>query len=293
MNLSPWTIFQQPKKQNIMKLLKRLYEVHSPSGHEKRMSAFVRKYCEGLPGCVVTNDKAGNLYVTKGNAETYPCVVAHLDEVHKARPKKFRVAIYKGNFLLGGDADIMRPCGIGADDKNGIWLALRLLEKHNFAKAVFFVGEEIGCVGSWACDMDFFNDCRFVLQGDRCGGTDFIDCANGTELCTNDFKKALGLSKFGFKTTNGATTDVMTLKQRDLPICCANVGCGYYNPHTIDEYTDFSELENCLAFFDHAFTNLTGVYAHKHKPVWDIPKSKGAHYGFFSHLGDAWENEDI
>ena len=267
-----------------MKLLKQLYEVHSPSEREKKMTNFVRKYCEAIPGCVVTNDKAGNLFVVKGNSETYPCVVAHLDEVHAARPKKFRVAIYKGNFFLGGDAEIMRPCGIGADDKNGIWLALRLLEKHDCVKAAFFVGEEIGCVGSNACNMAFFDDCRFVLQGDRKGGSDFIDTASGTVLCTNEFKKALKISAYGFKATSGLSTDVMTLKQRGLKVCCANVSCGYYNPHTIDEYTDFSELENCLALFDDAFTNLTETWAHKEKPKWDIPNYKGASYGFPSYL---------
>lgn len=258
-----------------MKLLIDLYKVHSPSRHEEPMRRFLKKYIGQIEGARVEEDKTGNLLVTKGLSETYPCIVAHMDEVHTIRPKKFKVVVYKDNYILGGDAEILRPCGIGADDKNGIWVALKLLERFDAVKAAFFVGEEVGCVGSRAVDLKFFDDCRFVLQADRKNGGDFIDTACGTSLCGQPFKAAMKISQFGYKPTIGLTTDVQELKSRGLAVACANLSCGYYNPHTIDEYTDFSELENCLEMCEYAFRHITDVQKHKHVAKYDLPNYSG------------------
>ena len=45
--------------------------------------------------------------------------------------------------------------------------------------------------------MKFFDDCRFVLQCDRKGNSDFITNASCTELCSDDFLKDANISKFG------------------------------------------------------------------------------------------------
>lgn len=274
-----------------MDLLKQLYKVHSPSHHEEPMQKFILAWLKkNQPTVKVSLDKAGNIYVTKGDAETFPCVVAHMDEVHDKRPAHFKVVVYKDNYILGGDSELLRPCGIGADDKNGIWVALKLLSKFESMKAAFFVGEEVGCTGSNRCDMKFFDDCRFVLQADRKGGSDFIEKANGVELCGQAFKSALKLSQFGYKATDGLLTDVMTLKNRGLKVACANVSCGYYNPHTVDEYTSFYELENCLAFFEHAFTEITTVQPHKHIPKYDVRPYSG--YGGKYSMNGSWLDDD-
>ena len=43
-------------------------------------------------------------------------------------------------------------------------------------------------------------------------------------------------------------TDAVALKMRGLKISVCNVSCGYYNAHKDNEYTQFSELQNCLSF---------------------------------------------
>ena len=135
--------------------------------------------------------------------------------------------------------------------------------------------------------MKFFSDCRFVLQADRKGGSDFIDNACCTELCSTAFKAAMKISQFGYKPTSGLSTDVETLKSRGLAVCCANISCGYYNPHTIDEYTDFSELENCLEMCEYAFRHITDVMKHRHVPKYDLPNySNHGRYGFNSYMRD-------
>ena len=78
-------------------LLKRLYNIYSPSGKEQEMIKFLSAYIRTLPGRVaLTQDRYGNLYAVKGESDTYPCLVSHIDQVaHCNRSKDFR-AVEKG-----------------------------------------------------------------------------------------------------------------------------------------------------------------------------------------------------
>ena len=54
-----------------MELLKKLYKVYSPSGKERAMIKFIWNYTKRITGTKVETDTAGNLYITKGEAESY------------------------------------------------------------------------------------------------------------------------------------------------------------------------------------------------------------------------------
>ena len=155
-----------------MELLKKLYKVYSPSGKERTMIKFIWNYTKRITGTKVETDAAGNLYITKGEAESYPCIVAHLDQVQRLHSKDF-TTVETGEIIFGYSSRNKRLEGLGADDKNGIWIALKCLRKYDSLKLAFFVSEEVGCVGSGKAVMDFFNDCRFVIQPDRRGYLDF------------------------------------------------------------------------------------------------------------------------
>lgn len=251
-----------------MELLYELYKIYSPSTKEKKMRKFIKDYIRrNIDGATYTQDKSGNVYVTKGEANTYPCIVAHMDQVQRIHSKDFRVFGYEGK-LFGFSGDNCQMEGPGADDKNGIWVALKCLKKYDVMKCAFFVGEEIGCVGSSDADMTFFKDCRWVIQCDRKNGGDLITDASGTELCSKEFVEALNPEQFGYKETTGLMTDVMTLKENGLNVSCVNMSCGYYRPHTDQEYTEQSELENCLAFVEWIVENVTDVYPHEYVNRW-------------------------
>lgn len=244
-----------------MQLLKQLYEIHSPSKREKRMRKFIRWWIlNNIQGATVTTDPTGNLLVEKGTATEYPCVVAHIDQVQDIHSKDFR-AIETKDYIVGFSLKNKRQEGLGADDKNGIWVALKCLQKYDAIKCVFFVGEEIGCVGSSAVDLSFFDDCRFVLQCDRRNGGDLITSIWG-ELCSKDFLADIDFEKFGYKETHGAMTDVATLKERGLSVCALNISCAYYEPHTDQEFTIKSELKNCLKFVCHIIEKCQKKYPH-------------------------------
>lgn len=243
-----------------MKLLKQLYCISSPSGKEKKMRKFILKYCKQM-GAETYVDKSGNVYVTKGIAESYPCIVAHMDEVCPNRGNGYKV-IEDNGVLMGFNFIKKDFSGIGGDDKNGIWVALKCLEKYDYIKCAFFVQEERGCIGSESADMDFFWDCRYVLQCDRRGSSDLISSVYGTDLCSDEFLSAVNYSAFGYAITSGALTDVSTLKEKRLNVSCVNISCGYYAPHTEQEYTIFSDLQNCLSFVENIIENCLDIYTH-------------------------------
>ena len=245
-----------------MKLLKKLYKVYSPSGKERAMIKFIWNYTKRITGTKVETDAVGNLYITKGEAESYPCIVAHLDQVQRLHSKDFTI-VETGEIIFGYSSQNKRQEGLGADDKNGIWIALKCLEKYDTLKLAFFVGEEVGCVGSGKAVMDFFNDCRFVIQPDRRGYQDIINEIAWTSLCSPGFLKAAGYKKFGYKETRGMMTDVQELKERGLQVSCINLSCGYYEPHTDHEFTVKKDLMNCLSLVEHIIENCTEPYPHQ------------------------------
>ena len=70
-----------------MKLLKQLFKIYSPSGKEGYMTKFIKGFCKRIPDAKFEKDQVGNIYITRGESETYPCIVAHLDQVQKIHSK--------------------------------------------------------------------------------------------------------------------------------------------------------------------------------------------------------------
>ena len=267
--------------------LNKILAVQTYSGREWRMFALIVRECKRI-GADVRQDKQGNLYVTKGVSSTYPCIVAHMDSVHKIGSD---LSIIEHNGVLTGfNYNTMQQSGIGGDDKVGIYIALRCLEDYKAIKLAFFVDEERGCIGSGGADMTFFEDCRFVLQADRRGKTDFVVNASGTKLSSKKFKKSVLplLKERGYAFSDGMMTDVMQLKQNGLKVSCANVSCGYYRPHSADEYVVVRDVENCLDLFKAIIDNMTEVYSHSYEaPVYKSyynERYEGA-YGYMDNFG--------
>lgn len=247
-----------------MELLKKLYEIHSKSGQEKKLKRFVRKWISAnVPNAMMSNDKLGNIYVVKGNSETYPVVVAHLDQVQNSHSRDFQ-ALEAGDIIIGYSQKSRAQQGLGADDKNGVWIALQCLLLFDNIKIALFVSEEVGCIGSKGADMSFFTDARFVLQCDRRGAHDLITNAGWTDLCSPDFVHAIQPELFGYEEEEGMLTDVLTLKENGLSVSCVNISCGYYEPHTDCEFTNIPDLLNCLSFVKHIIETCTDVYPHEY-----------------------------
>lgn len=238
-----------------------LYNIASPSGREKRMAEYIVGELERM-GAKYKKDRNGNIYAVKGRAGTYPCVIAHIDEVHCRKTGTYGAYLVGREMIVGYDHRHCRQTGIGADDKNGIWICLKAMESFKRMKCVFFVQEETGCIGSNHADMDFFSDCRFVIQCDRKGNGDIITRIGGIGLCSKEFLDTIQPERFGYRTCGGLSTDVYALKTNGLEVSCVNLSCGYYNPHTDSEFTIWKDLLKCFRFVCHIIKAHKAVSPH-------------------------------
>lgn len=260
-------------------LLKKLYAIHSPSGKEDKMITFLVSYLKSLPGVELGKDSYGNIYAWKGKSETYPCVVAHLDQVQRNHPRDFR-AIETRDIIFGYSSKEHSFLGLGSDDKNGIIICLEAIKKYDHIKIVFFREEETGCRGSSNAEMKFFEDCRFVIQCDRKGNGDLITNIGCTDLCSEKFIQDIDPEKWGYKEETGMMTDVETLKEKGLAVSAINMSCGYYNPHTDEEITVKRDLEKCWRFVQHIIEDCTETYPHE--------TGENNRFGYY----DDWEIEE-
>jgi tripeptide aminopeptidase len=243
--------------------LKEVLDIQSYSHDETRMKAFLMKKLKEIKDTVdeedsflVTKDSFGNIFVERKTlpsaVSSYPCIAAHMDTVHNITANYH---VIEKNDPKNEDIVFTTNTGIGGDDKVGIFIALEALSNYENIKVVFFTQEEIGCVGSKGCDLEWFNDCGFILQCDRKGNDEVIRnsgySSSGGMLYSNDFLSEMEgvFEKYGYKESHeGIYTDVVTLKGRGLEASVANIGCGYYNAHSPSEWISWNDVLNCKRF---------------------------------------------
>lgn len=80
-------------------LLKNLCLINSPSKHESSIVTFIINYCYNIEHIKFEIDDIGNLFIIKNSTSPnlYPCLVAHLDEVHKLKTP--RRILFKDNLI--------------------------------------------------------------------------------------------------------------------------------------------------------------------------------------------------
>jgi hypothetical protein len=229
-----------------MKLLTKLYRTFSPTWREDAMSKLVR---ERLDDMGIEYDCTG---LQIHNIKPYkPLVCAHLDQVGTQPVRKLEIC----NGMIWGDVQI------GADDKNGIWICLRLLEQFPDIGFIFSTGEEAGCDIDDVLeeyDEDILDSVLYGLVFDRRGSRDIIGCMN--DYCKADFQD--DVTRIGrpmeFFTNTGIWSDADMLAYYDIP--CVNISAGYYQPHTDAEFTDLDDLLKSLEFGKQILTQLDKLY---------------------------------
>ena len=264
-NKTEQKVVEQVKIQMPKKFFYKFVEVlkcQSNHRNEKIITHYVTKELDRL-GISWEIDNIGNILATKGKAEVYPCVASHLDTVHDF-VTNFRIVQQKGNlFAMSGAKQV----GIGGDDKCGVFACLYYLEKYENIKAVFFTSEEVGTIGAYNIDLDFFKDCGYIIEIDRKGYGDLID-RYGSDLTTNgefDLKTEDIQDKYEYKSEFGLMTDVFVLFERGVGISVINLSCGYYNPHRSEEYINVNQYWKVINFVDEMITAL-GENKYEAKP---------------------------
>lgn len=219
-----------------MELLKQMYLTHSRSGNEKTLSSIVQAMLDKL-GIVY---KVDNKYQVYAFNERKPMICAHLDQVQQDKCNK---VIKHAGKLFGLNAQ--GQCGLGADDKNGVWIALKLLESFSDLSFIFSTEEEIGGnVYTLLGEAEQYK-IPYCLVFDRKGKGDIIGTHNN--YCCNDLEEiitAIGID-YGYMPAIGVYSDCDAISEY---IPCVNLSCGYYNAHSDKERTVIKDLYNALQF---------------------------------------------
>ena len=199
----------------------------------KRNQKSLKRYLVGKLEKAYKNVLVGDGYIfTKGDIPVL--LTAHMDTVHKECVKEF----HEENGI------IKSPQGIGGDDRCGIYMILKLIEKGFKPYIVFCEDEEIGGVGSNKFAktelIEELKACKYLIELDRANSNDavYYDCGN------KEFKAFIS-ETIGYKEAIGSFSDISHLS----PACdraSVNLSCGYYKAHTTDEYVVLSEMENTI-----------------------------------------------
>lgn len=234
-------------------------------------------------------DKIGNIYVTKGTAEHYPCFVSHTDTVHsidhgltviETRDEESNITI-----LTGVNKETLKPSGIGGDDKCGVYLCLEMLDTFENVKLAFFVSEEIGCVGSRMADPDFFSNVGYAIQYDSPEGNSMSYTLMSRQLFgkETDFGTKVsgliiesGIDKWAYH----PYTDIWQLLEK-FDFSCLNLAAGYYNMHRSNEYVIVEDVQNSYELGVKLVEELgENFYDRPEEPKQDSWRSRYSGYGY-------------
>ena len=264
-----------------MELLKSLYKIYAPTGSEWPIIKFLLAHLASIiPQAEVKIDSRGNMYICRRNIIMeerkigFPTLCCHLDQVPNIHSEDFEVRERisensdSGKYhleLFGWSESRNSQEGLGADDKNGIWVCLKALTKCDHIKVFMAVGEEKGCWGSNRAMLDFFEDSLYILEPDCKGGQEIRTLLRGVPVASKEFEEALEPEKFGYSITEGKTSDILPLTISGVGVSCANIPCGYHNPHKEEEYCNVDELNKCLDFVINTIYSLQKKFPHIYK----------------------------
>ena len=219
-----------------MNTLINIYCIHSPSKKEGLLSKYIQSLLDKA-GIEYKVDKHHQIYNINPNK---PLVCAHMDQVQQT---SCEYTVIHNEYIYGFNDH--KQVGLGADDKNGVWILIKLLQQYPDLSFIFSVQEETGGKIYDLCqDIDISN-IPYALIFDRKGGGDIIGASNN--YCCNDLEQAIATigEDYGYESAQGIYSDCDALSEY---IACANLSCGYYNAHTDNEYTNVKELVNALDF---------------------------------------------
>jgi hypothetical protein len=221
-------------RRKFIKLTKFTY----PHGTENQLKKFLPKGYQ--------EDEHGNFYLKIGDKPS-TMFTCHLDTACSKQDKVNHVFHPSGKYV-GTDGSTI----LGADDKAGMVVILSLIEKQVPGLYYFFIGEEVGCIGSNALSQtwlqtEFAEYITKCVSFDRRGTTSVITEQLYGRCASDEFAvelslrlNAVGNFKFAPDDT-GVLTD--SINFMDFVPECTNISVGYYNEHGGDEIQDLDFLK--------------------------------------------------
>lgn len=238
-------------------LLHKVLSIPSYSGYEYLVIEFLVEYGQEK-GYTVDVDAKGNVYFTKGSVEEgkyFPCVSAHMDTVFYDHKELIKAGLSKTIVENDGIITAINPLtgkqtGIGADDLAGVFACLKTFEVVDNIKAAFFVEEECGLHGSYACDKSFFDNVGYFIQYDNPYGYWYSVRFCGKKLFSDEFDKIVKPINESMGVTYyceyDSFSDALPIREQ-FNICAVDLPIGYYNWHSDRESLKVSEVFNGIA----------------------------------------------
>lgn len=136
---------------------------------------------------------------------------------------------------------------LGADDKAGMVVVLYMIENKVPGLYYFFIGEEVGCIGSGNASKYDSSHIKRCISFDRRDTYSVITHQMYGRCCSDDFAEELSLrlNNAGhgldmYPDSTGIMTDSASFMEK-IPEC-TNISVGYYDEHTFKEKQDISFL---------------------------------------------------
>lgn len=229
-------------------------------------------------------DEFGNLFIKIGESDVM--FTSHLDTATSAMTNISHVI--DGNIIKTDGKSIL-----GADDKAGVVIMLLMIEKKIPGLYYFFLGEEVGCVGSKKLSgkhkEEKIEGINKVISFDRRGTTSVITYQASSRCCSEKFGQAIAdeLNKADSTFTyKNDPTGIYTDSAQFVSIYpeCTNISVGYQNEHTFTECQDIAHLDKlaqaCL------LVDWNGLPVERDPSITEY-KSYG-NYGYGDDYGYGW-----
>ena len=190
-------------------------------------------------------DAYGNYYYLIGESPT-TMFTCHLDT---ACSKQVKVNHVQTQNIIKTDGSSI----LGADDKAGMVVVLNMIENKVPGLYYFFIGEEVGCVGSGRLAQDWVNSefsytITKVVSFDRRSDCSVITHQWYGRCCSDEFADELSFRLNGTgqrlklePDDTGVLTD--SAQFMDIVPECTNISVGYMYEHTTGEYQDIDYLQ--------------------------------------------------
>lgn len=191
-------------------------------------------------------DDHGNYFLKIGQSRTI--FASHLDTACKSQTNVNHVI--EGSIVRTDKTTIL-----GADDKAGVTVMLWMIKHQIPGLYYFFIGEEVGCIGSGLAAKFYETKGHFdrIISFDRRGTNSIITHQSSMRTCSDEFARDLASQlnnyRLNFKPDDtGVYTD--SAEFTSVIPECTNVSVGYYQEHTFNEHQDIEHLyklaESCL-----------------------------------------------
>jgi hypothetical protein len=230
-------------------------------------------------------DEFGNLFIKIGNSDVM--FTSHLDTATSANcPVNHVITNLNNTRMIETDGKSI----LGADCKAGVVIMLYMIENKIPGLYYFFLGEEVGCVGSKKVANKHTTDpipgITKVVSFDRRGTDSVITYQSNGRCCSDEFAEELAKelnnndNTFNYKID---PTGVYTDSAQFIRVYpeCTNISVGYYSEHTYRERQDITHLiklaEACTK------VNWTSLPVKRDKTVVDYGSSYG--YGNYYSRG--------